>query len=154
MLIRRMSITDVPRVAEIEKACFSMPWSEQSLRDSVEREDTLFLVCEEGRSDLDKNLSPATIVGYIGMYISFEEADITNVAVSPSYRKKGYGEAIVSKAKEFAKAKGLERILLEVRISNTAAISLYHKMGFEELGLRKKFYEHPVEDALLMSCTL
>lgn len=144
MLIREMTLQDVPAVAEIEKACFSLPWSEQSLVDSVEREDTMFLVCEDAQE----------IVGYIGMYLSFDEGDITNVAVSPAHRKKGYGEAIVSKALELAKEKQLEMILLEVRVSNVPAISLYKKMGFEEIGMRKNFYEHPVEDAIIMKCPL
>lgn len=144
MLIREMTLQDVPAVAEIEKKCFSLPWSEQSLIDSVVREDTLFLVCEDARN----------IVGYIGMYLSFDEGDITNVAVAPAQRKKGYGEALVAKAIALAKEKDLEMILLEVRVSNTPAISLYKKMEFEELGLRKKFYEHPVEDALIMKCPL
>ncbi|MBQ2705829.1 MAG: ribosomal protein S18-alanine N-acetyltransferase [Agathobacter sp.] len=144
MLIREMTLQDVPAVAEIEKKCFSLPWSEQSLIDSVVREDTLFLVCEDARN----------IVGYIGMYLSFDEGDITNVAVAPAQRKKGYGEALVAKAIALAKERDLEMILLEVRVSNTPAISLYKKMGFEELGLRKKFYEHPVEDALIMKCPL
>lgn len=142
MLIREMTLQDVPAVAEIEKACFSLPWSEQSLIDSVTREDTMFLVCEEEQN----------IVGYIGMYLSFDEGDITNVAVAPAYRKRGYGEAIVSKSIELAKEKQLEMILLEVRVSNAPAISLYKKMGFEEIGIRKNFYEHPVEDAMIMKC--
>lgn len=142
MLIREMTLQDIPAVAEIEKACFSLPWSEQSLIDSVTREDTMFLVCEEEQN----------IVGYIGMYLSFDEGDITNVAVAPAYRKRGYGEAIVSKAIELAKEKQLEMILLEVRVSNAPAISLYKKMGFEEIGIRKNFYEHPVEDAMIMKC--
>lgn len=144
MLIREMTLQDVPAVAEIEKACFSLPWSEQSLVDSVVREDTMFLVCEDAQE----------IVGYIGMYLSFDEGDITNVAVSPAHRKMGYGEAIVSKAVELAKEKQLEMILLEVRVSNVPAISLYKKMGFEEIGIRKNFYEHPVEDAIIMKCPL
>lgn len=144
MLIREMTLQDVPAVAEIEKACFSLPWSEQSLVDSVVREDTMFLVCEDAQE----------IVGYIGMYFSFDEGDITNVAVSPAHRKMGYGEAIVSKAVELAKEKQLEMILLEVRVSNVPAISLYKKMGFEEIGMRKNFYEHPVEDAIIMKCPL
>jgi len=158
MLIREMTLQDVAQVAAIEKECFSMPWSEQSLVDSVTREDTIFLVCEDDVCDdmlpeEGKTLQTET-VGYIGMYVSFEEGDITNVAVSPAHRKKGYGEALVSKAKELAKEKQLEMILLEVRVSNEPAISLYKKMGFEKLGLRKNFYEHPVEDAIIMRCPL
>lgn len=153
MLIREMTVEDVAQVAAIEKECFSMPWSEQSLIDSIIREDTLFLVCEDDKSD-DVQKSQTQVVGYIGMYFSFEEADITNVAVSPIYRKKGYGEALVLRAKELVKEKQLEMILLEVRKSNMPAVSLYKKMGFEELGIRKNFYEHPVEDAIIMSCPL
>lgn len=163
MLIREMTMQDVPAVAAIERDCFSLPWSEQSLIDSIKREDTLFLVCEnivnedgccnEAMSDTIQ-ISKSEIVGYIGMYLSFEEGDITNVAVSPNFRKKGYGEALVLKAKELAKEKQLEMILLEVRVSNVPAISLYKKMGFEELGIRKNFYEHPVEDAIIMKCPL
>ena len=139
MLVRRMTIEDIQAVAEIEKKCFSLPWSEKSFEDSISREDTIFLVCEEG-----------SITGYIGMYISFDEASITNVAVSPEFRKKGYGEQLVAEAKLAAKESNAESIFLEVRVSNEPAISLYKKMGFEELGIRKKFYEHPVEDAIIM----
>ena len=139
MLIRRMTIEDIQAVVEIEKKCFSLPWSEKSFEDSISREDTIFLVCEEG-----------SITGYIGMYISFDEASITNVAVSPEFRKRGYGEQLVAEAKLTAKEANAESIFLEVRVSNEPAISLYKKMGFEELGIRKKFYEHPVEDAIIM----
>lgn len=139
MLIRNMTLEDIQAVAEIEKQCFSLAWSEKSFRDSIVRDDTIFLVCE------DKD-----ITGYIGMYLCFDEASITNVAVSPEYRKKGYGELLVMAAKEAAKATGAGAILLEVRVSNEPAISLYKKLGFEELGIRKKFYEHPVEDAIIM----
>jgi len=139
MLIRRMTIEDIQAVVEIEKKCFSSPWSEKSFQDSISRKDTIFLVCEEG-----------SITGYIGMYISFDEASITNVAVSPEFRKRGYGEQLVAEAKLAAKEANAENIFLEVRVSNEPAISLYKKMGFEELGIRKKFYEHPVEDAIIM----
>jgi len=140
MLIRRMTIEDISVVAEIENQCFSLPWSEKSFADSVSREDTIFLVCEKD----------ACITGYIGMYISFDEASITNVAVSPAFRKRGCGEQLVTEAKVAAKTAGAECVFLEVRASNEPALSLYKKLGFEELGIRKKFYEHPVEDAIIM----
>ncbi len=142
MLIREMTVADIASAVEIETQCFSIPWSEKSFQESIAREDTLFLVCEE----------ETIITGYIGMYISFDEANITNVAVSPVYRKMGYGEALVSVAKGKAKEKQIEKIFLEVRVSNRPAISLYEKMGFENLGIRKNFYEHPKEDAYIMSC--
>ena len=149
MLIREMTLEDIPQAAAIEKQCFSQPWSEKSFQDSLAREDTLFLVCEEQNSG-----NHSRITGYIGMYISFEEADITNVAVSPSHRQKGCGNALVASAIQKAKEKQIERIFLEVRISNVPAISLYKKMGFENLGTRKDFYDYPKEDAYIMSCEI
>ena len=140
MLIRRMTQQDIPAVVEIEKQCFSIPWSEKSFEDSLLREDTIFLVCE----------SETTIAGYMGLYLSFDEASVTNVAVSPDFRGKGYGEKLVAAAKEAAKQAGAECIFLEVRQSNVPALSLYKKLGFENLGIRKNFYEHPVEDAIIM----
>lgn len=158
MLIRRMTIEDVPAVVEIEKECFSLPWSERSFEDSVSRDDTIFLVCEENEDSLQglveksqiQGARGAVIIGYIGMYLSFDEASVTNVAISPVFRKRGYGEQLVTEAKAAAKNAGAEYIFLEVRASNKPAISLYKKLGFEELGVRKKFYEHPVEDAIIM----
>ena len=139
MIIRKMTFEDVKTVAKIEKECFSLPWSEASFEDSLAREDTVFLVCE----DLD-------VVGYIGMYLSFEEGEITNVAVTPSYRQRGCGNLLIQAIKEEAKARAAESVILEVRVSNVPAISLYKKHGFEEIGIRKNFYEHPSEDAIIM----
>lgn len=152
MLIRRMTIEDIPAVAEIEKQCFSLPWSEKSFWDSISREDTIFLVCEEDENSNKQKVEykPTGVTGYIGMYLSFDEASITNVAVSPNFRKRGCGEQLVTEAKVEAKTAGAECIFLEVRASNEPALSLYKKLGFEELGIRKKFYEHPVEDAIIM----
>ena len=144
MLIREMTLEDITQAVAIEQVCFSLPWSEKSFQDSITREDTLFLVCEES----------GKITGYIGMYISFDEANITNVAVLPECRKKGYGNALVTAAKQKAVEKQVERIFLEVRVSNVPAISLYQKMGFENLGIRKNFYDHPKEDANIMCCEL
>ena len=141
MLIRNMPAEDIPAVVEIEKECFSLPWSEKSFAESIVREDTIFLVCEE---------KDGAIMGYIGMYLSFDEASITNVAVASQFRKRGCGKQLVIAAKTAAKEAGAESIFLEVRVSNVPAISLYKKQGFENLGIRKKFYEHPVEDAIIM----
>ena len=144
MLIRRMTMEDIPQVVQIENACFSQPWSESSFRDSLSREDTIFLVCENADG----------ITGYMGMYISFDEANITNVAVFPECRKQGIGEKIVSQAKQTVQEMAVNTIFLEVRVSNIPAISLYKKMEFEILGIRKNFYEHPIEDAIIMKVGL
>ena len=143
MIIRKMCMEDVPAVAAIEKECFSVPWSERSFEDSIHREDTVFLVCvDEG------------VVGYIGMYLSFEEGEITNVAVAPSYRQRGCGQQLISAIKQHATEQNAQSILLEVRKSNIPALSLYKKNGFEEIGIRKNFYERPVEDAIIMKVGL
>ena len=149
MLIRRMTKEDISAAVQIEETCFSTPWSAQSFYDSVSREDTIFLVCEKTDED-----GIVKLAGYIGMYRSFEEGSITNVAVFPEYRKQGIGQKLVEAAKAEAKSVGIEAIFLEVRVSNHPAISLYEKMSFEKLGIRKRFYEHPVEDAYIMRCNL
>lgn len=160
MLIREMTLEDITQAVAIEQVCFSLPWSEKSFQDSITREDTLFLVCEEleefsEEENFDSGFTRKNkITGYIGMYISFDEANITNVAVLPECRKKGYGNALVTAAKQKAVEKQVERIFLEVRVSNVPAISLYQKMGFENLGIRKNFYDHPKEDANIMCCEL
>jgi ribosomal-protein-alanine N-acetyltransferase len=171
MLIREMTYADIPQIVEMEKQCFSDPWSEKSFEDSIAREDTIFLVCEETPSEQSIKLSQdvknlagdissfkkenvVEITGYIGLYISFDEANITNVAVSPEYRQKGYGEALVTTDQKLAKEKNVKKMFLEVRVSNHPAISLYEKLGFEKIGIRKNFYEYPREDAYIMSCDL
>lgn len=161
MLIRKMTIEDIKQVAEIEAQCFSLPWSQTSFEDSLKRADTVFLVCEQRKSDesqekLQNNTNPTDkiIIGYIGMYVSFEEGEITNVAVLPSARKQGIGNRLIKELKKVALQQKIERIVLEVRISNQPAISLYKKNDFRSIGIRKNFYEKPVEDAKIMICEL
>lgn len=153
MIIRRMISEDVPAVALIEQECFSMPWSEKSFRDSINREDTVFLVCEDKLPDCQlesRQAQSRRIVGYIGMYLSFGEGEITNVAVTSSYRKRGCGQQLIQAVKDQAANRKAESILLEVRKSNEPAISLYKRNGFEQIGIRKNFYERPTEDAIIM----
>ena len=184
MMIRRMTPADVPQVAAIEAQCFSMPWSEQGFLDSLEREDTVFLVAVIGEADdsskwheafsdesdsseeetkMSENVANISevqvdtktekrgkVVGYIGMYISCGEGEITNVAVSSEYRKQHIGADLVTAMQNVAADKNLEMIVLEVRASNEPAISLYKGKGFESFGIRKNFYEKPREDALIM----
>ena len=166
MLIRKMTEEDIEQVVEIEKECFSLPWSEKSFEDSLKREDTIFLVCEqevyqtceEYADDIQNQALSCTldkkILGYIGMYCSFEEGEITNVAVLPFARKKGVGNRLINSLKEIAKKQNLERIVLEVRVSNQPAISLYEKNAFVSVGIRKNFYEKPIEDAKIMICEM
>ena len=145
MIIRNMQPQDIEVVALLEQECFSRPWSTQALKESLEREDTIFLVAE---------MEDGRVGGYIGMYHSFGEGEITNVAVSATCRKKGLGDALVSAMQTQAKEKNVTQIFLEVRKSNEPALSLYNKKNFRIIGERKNFYEQPQEDAILMSCDI
>ena len=90
------------------------------------------------------------VIGYIGMKVVLDEADITNVAVLPAYRKKGIAGKLLEQLLDEARQQGIYSIYLEVRDSNAAAITLYKHAGFKEVGKRKNYYEHPQEDARLM----
>ena len=144
MLIRKMEYKDISWVAKIEQENFSMPWSENAFSDSLSQREALFLVAEEDGIGL----------GYIGVYISLDEGEITNVSVERNQRKKGIGNALVERLKQTLAEEKVERIFLEVRVSNEPAIGLYEKQGFEKVGCRKGFYEKPREDAWVMMCNL
>lgn len=140
MKIRVMNSTDVERVCDIENQCFTKPWSEDSFLHAILREDTQYVVGEvEGK-----------IIGYCGIWCSFEDGDLCNMAVDPEYRGRGYAEGLLQYSLEQCRAKGVHRIVLEVRQSNAAAIGLYTKIGFQMIGKRKGYYSQPKEDAVLM----
>ncbi|SFB21456.1 ribosomal-protein-alanine N-acetyltransferase [Acetitomaculum ruminis DSM 5522] len=138
--VDRMTKEDIVYVAQIEKECFSTPWSMDALNDSLKRNDTVFFAA---RCD-------GKVVGYCGAYISFEEADITNVAVLKDYRRKNIAMSILQVLFEYCRELGVTGIYLEVRISNEGAVALYEKAGFKNCGIRKNFYDKPREDAIIM----
>lgn len=127
-------------IAKLEKVCFSEPWSAEGLLDSY-KNGTKFFAAENG----------SHLVGYIGIKAVIDEGYITNVAVFPQYRGKGTATALINKVFEFAKEKSLSFVSLEVRVSNSEAVSLYEKLGFVAEGRRKDFYRNPREDALIMT---
>lgn len=140
--VRLMGAQDTPYIAELEKICFSVPWSKEALDESLGKSEYTFLVAEiEG--------APA---GYAGMIRALDEGDITDVAVFPRYRGKGVAYALIKALCEKAKVLGVAQLFLEVRESNAAALALYEKAGFKRIGLRKNFYDAPRENAVLMSC--
>ena len=138
--IRRMQSEDTETVAKIEAAAFSEPWPQQEFLKACDNANYLYLTA------LDKE----TVVGYAGATIVLDEADITNIAVEEGYRQLGIGEKLLLLLTEEAKKRGAARMFLEVRVSNGAAIGLYEKLGFSRVGLRKKFYRRPEEDAHIM----
>ena len=140
-IIRKMTADDVSAVAEIEKECFSSPWTHQGLLSETENPSAEFFVLE----------SDGCIAAYMGMHIVLDECYIANVAVRGSFRKRGYGQLLVENALDTAHKKGCYFITLEVRVSNLPAINLYEKCGFEKVGERKSFYSSPTENALIMT---
>lgn len=138
--IREMTLDDVEQVYHLEESIFSIPWSKTSFENSIKEKDTLFIVAEKEEK----------IVGYLGMYLSFEEADISNVAVSKEYRRQHIANQLLEYVFVHAKARGVKNVTLEVRETNVAAIKLYRNMGFCEAGIRKNYYKEPTENALIM----
>ncbi len=143
--IAEMKEQDAAEAALLERQIFSMPWSEKGFQDSLRLPDTLYLTA---RSDGGK------LVGYCGLFQSFDEAEITNVAVSPECRGRGVGFLILEELMARGKERGICRFILEVRAGNEPAIRLYRKLGFAKVGVRKDFYEMPKEDAVIMRNTL
>lgn len=124
-------------VYEIEKICFSNPWSKEDLERQIDTETSHFLVADmDGRA-----------VGYMGLQIFAGEGYVTNVAVLPEYRGQGIAKALITEQMK----NDMEFITLEVRESNTPAIHLYTKSGFEKVGVRPDFYSDPTENAVIMT---
>lgn len=140
LVIRKMVPEDAGAVSRLEAEIFTQPWSEQGFLDALAGEKVIFLVAElMGR-----------IVGYCGMYCAADEGEITNVAVAEHVRRCGIGEQLMMRLLGEAGNAGARQVILEVRVSNEAAIHLYEKFGFVACGVRKDFYEEPREDACVM----
>lgn len=132
----------LPALAEIERACFAAPWSEQALRDELGK--GIFLLAEQD----------GDAAGYIGCQTVLDEGYVTNVAVASAFRRQGIGRALVDALLARARELRLSFVTLEARVGNAPAIALYESAGFCTVGTRKGFYRHPTEDALLMTCYL
>ncbi len=140
MIITQMTADHVPQVAELEKLCFSDPWSESSVASELENELAYWLVAIEG----DR------VAGYVGSQTVLGETDMMNIAVHPDYRRRGVAETLVNALVDALKGKGSHCLTLEVRASNTPAQKLYEKLGFAQVGLRKNYYRNPKEDARIL----
>ncbi|MBS6194329.1 MAG: ribosomal protein S18-alanine N-acetyltransferase [Clostridiales bacterium] len=138
--IREMQLDDLEQVMVIENENFSRPWTETGFFSFLIRQDTLFLVAEEEEK----------ILGYCGVVMVQDEGDITNVAVANERQNQGIGKKLVEELIRRTEEAGVRQLYLEVRASNERAIHVYEKMGFVRNGLRKNYYEDPVEDGLLM----
>lgn len=140
--ISEMQKIHIQEVADIEKEAFSIPWSKKAFEESMQYEHALFLVAK----DEEKN----KIIGYVGLYKVFNQGDITNIAVLKEYQGRGIGKMLMNAIIKKAKEREIDDIMLEVRESNQKAITLYEKTGFASAGIRKNFYEKPVENAIVM----
>ncbi len=138
--IKRLSKENSAAVAEIEKLCFSNPWSEGTVESEI----------KSGFADFFGAFYEDELAGYIGGRTIAGETEVFNVAVAPKFRRKGIAKALVEKFIETVREKETEVIFLEVRTSNLSAISLYEKAGFVFCGIRKDYYTNPKENAILM----
>ncbi|MBO4882910.1 MAG: ribosomal protein S18-alanine N-acetyltransferase [Lachnospiraceae bacterium] len=143
--VRRMEVSDIGPLANIEKQCFSRPWSEREFGHLVEKTDALYLV-----ADVTFESGMRKIVGTAGMRILGTEGDIDNVAVLPEFRNLGIAGKLLDGLLDMGRQKGVTEFTLEVRVSNEYAIKLYEKAGFVSEGIRPGFYEDPKEDANIM----
>ena len=140
MIITNMREQHVSQVAELEKLCFSDPWSESSVASELNNQLALWLVAEDN----------GRVAGYVGSQTVMGESDMMNVAVHPDYRKQGIATTLIVGLAEELRKRESHCLTLEVRASNENAISLYRKLEFQQVGCRKNYYRNPKEDALIL----
>lgn len=142
--VEPMTENDISFIAQLEKECFSAPWSENAVKEELKNENAVFFTAKL----MGEN------VGYMGMHIVLDECYVANIAVKNEHRRKGIGRTLLKYAEEKAREKNCTFISLEVRVSNESAIALYCTEDYEKKGERKNFYSDPTENALIMTKTL
>ena len=140
MIITKMLQCHVPQSAELEKLCFNDPWSENSIASELDNRLSCWLVA----------IADDKVVGYVGSQTVLGETDMMNIAIHPDYRKQGIATELINALIEALNERSSHSLMLEVRASNEPAKSLYLKMGFEVVGIRKNYYRNPREDALIL----
>lgn len=142
MLIRAMNQDDLKRVVSLEQQLFTSCWSEADfLYELNENDFSLNYVIEQDHM----------IVGYVGIWLMYEQAQITTIGVDPQYQRQGIAKTMMKTMIDLAKSHGCTMMSLEVRISNEKAIRLYESLGFKNVGIRKNYYQDNFEDAYLMT---
>lgn len=135
-----MKEAHVAAIAQLEKECFSDPWSEKSIASELSNPLSCWLVALDGE----------TVAGYIGSQTVLGESDMMNIAVSPVYRRQGIAKGLIEALIECLKARESHCLTLEVRASNEPAKALYAALGFCQVGLRRGYYQNPKEDAQIL----
>ncbi len=144
LVIRSAALADLREVAAIERASFTAdPWPRESFESFLDRSGVHFIVAEESRNR-------GKIAGYAVLIRVADEAELLNLAVTDDSRRGGIGSALLDKALALASGEGVRTVYLEVRESNSAARGLYAAHGFVEVGRRRRYYQRPVEDALIL----
>ena len=138
-----MAAEHLDRLEQLERMCFSRPWSKKMLAEELDNQCAAFLVAVEPETE--------KAVGYAGLLVVADEGYITNVAVDPSCRRQGVAAQLLQVFDNFAKGNHLAFLTLEGRPSNAAAIALYEGFGFREVGRRRNYYDLPKEDALILT---
>ncbi len=141
MVIVPMQLNHIKQMAELERLCFSLPWSENSFKSELDNPVAYYYVAAEGD----------TVLAYAGVQMIIDEGYITNVATHPDHRRKGLARELLLTIEEKAMFKELDFLTLEVRAGNTSAQRLYEGLGYEVAGVLKKHYYKPVEDAWIMT---
>ena len=143
LTIRPFCSADLPRILSIERQCHAYPWSEEIFRDEMTAAHSRLWVCVEGEE----------IAGFLCWWTICGEIEIQNVATALRYRRHGVGRCLLAAVLEIVRAEGIRRAILEVRVGNLGAISLYREFGFIDCGTRRCYYPDG-EDALLMELHL
>lgn len=180
LVVEPMEIEDIAQVLEVDRESYTLPWPASAYRREVtHNHNARYLVLRQAGEPADGNAAPPAaeprprlpwpffrwtqkapdigpgrdgyVIGYAGMWLMVDEAHITTIAVREAWRGRGLGELLLASLVEAAMDVSVDRITLEVRVSNETAQRLYRKYGFRQEGLRRRYYSDNNEDAYIMS---
>lgn len=137
--VRAARPADLPELSELERLCFSPPWSEAMLLEEISSPEALALLAEEGNR----------VIGFAVFHLAGDQAELYQIASCPAHRRRGTARELLRAGEKWAVENECGELFLEVRASNAPAAALYESAGFATIGRRRSYYSEPVEDALL-----